>query len=324
MVVAVSAESTLHGEPNQFIGIETNETSKAKPYPWKSYWTDTGGPNSRSVGSWPLTFHPSPYGHRFTVPVQLGDPPQRSDLDVHTSMATTWVTGKSCYVPNNKSVIKVHKKGYQNFELSFPDWTTVDGTVYQDRARIGDGENAIGYWIQEFGVAKTIHPRFVYERKLSGVLGLGPKYDSGKRLPASLLTALGKTDFLWSWRFSMTFKEEGGHMDWGWRNESRYTGELLKFWHSNTKVKKHVPNAHHTINTSAVYIGQEIMRSRRALTAGIDSTSSYIALPYPMAVHHYKKLGKRAARKFLLPDDCEGWILSSLHYKLTLYSVHTA
>lgn len=225
MAVAVSAESTLHGEPNQFIGIESNETSKAKPYSWKPSWTDTGGPNSRSVGSWPLTFHPSPFGHRFTVPVQLGDPPQRFDLDVHTGMATTWVigespftdggwpvAGKSCYVPNNKSVHKVHKKGYQNFELSFPDWTTVEGTIYQDRARIGDGENAIGYWIQEFGVAKTIHPRFVYERNLSGVLGLGPKYDIGKRLPASLLTALGKTDFLWSWRFSMTFKEEGGNV----------------------------------------------------------------------------------------------------------------
>lgn len=96
-------------------------------------------------------------------------------------------------------------------------------------------------------------------------------------------------------------------MDWGWRNESRYTGELVKFWHSTTTVKKHVPDAHHTIKTSAVYIGKDKLRSRRELTAGIDSTSSYIALPFPMALHYYKKLRKKAARRFQLPDGYEGW-----------------
>lgn len=223
MVASITAGSARQGEPNQFIGIRSNETSKIRPHPWKSSWNDTADPDPKNVGSWPLTFHPSPFGHRFTVPVHFGDPPQRFDLDVHTGMATTWVIGESSfteggwpvaskahYVPSNSSQRKAHKKGFQNFELSFPDWATVEGTVYRDRVRIGDGDGAIGYWMQEFGVAKTIHPRFVYERNLSGVLGLGPKYDIGKRLPASLLTALGKTDLLWSWKFSVTFKEEGG------------------------------------------------------------------------------------------------------------------
>ncbi|KGQ12000.1 Podosporapepsin [Beauveria bassiana D1-5] len=285
-------------------------------------------------GTFALRFHKSPFGHRFTVPVQIGDPPEFLELDVHIGMATTWVLGpdpvtrggwpvadRKVWVPGNSSEHVKRKKGFKNFDLWYPEKHAVQGTVYRDRMSIGEGSQAFGYWHQDFGVAKEIHPRFVSENSFVGVLGLGYKSDRGAHLPESIVTNM-QENLGHSWRFSIAFKESGGmykfsskmiqeltsvgHMDWNMHDDSRHTGDLFRtVYYNNDKIPDGNQNSYHVLNMTGYAFGSGKIR-KKIFQAGMDSTTSYILAPQPIAEDYYRTIGA-PTREIKLPTGHRGW-----------------
>ncbi|KAM3500111.1 hypothetical protein MY10362_006694 [Beauveria mimosiformis] len=275
-------------------------------------------PNFKQNGTFALRFHKSPFGHRFTVPVQFGDPPEFLELDVHIGMATTWVLGpdpvteggwpvadRKVWVPRNSSEHVRRKKGFRNFDLWYPEKRAVQGTVYRERMSIGEGSQAFGYWTQEFGVAKKIHPRFVSENSFVGVLGLGYRSDRGAHLPESIMNNM-QENLGHSWRFSIAFKESGGHMDWNMYDDSRHTGDLFKtIYNNNDKILDGNQNSYHVLNMTGYAFGSSKIR-KKLFYAGMDSTTSYILAPEHIAEEYYRTIGA-PTRRIKLPTGHRGW-----------------
>ncbi|KAM3442295.1 hypothetical protein NHJ13734_002403 [Beauveria thailandica] len=275
-------------------------------------------PNLKQNGTFALRYHKSPFGHRLTVPVQFGDPPEFLELDVHIGMATTWVLGpdlvteggwpvadRKVWVPRNSSEHVRRKKGFRNFDLWYPEKRSVQGTVYRERMSIGEGSQAFGYWYQQFGVAKKIHPRFASENGFVGVLGLGYRSDRGAHLPEGLLTTV-QEHLAISWRFSIAFKESGAHMDFGPRDDSRHTSDVfLTIYNNNDKIQDGNQNSYHVLNMTGHGFGHGKIRKKRYY-AGMDSTTSHILAPEPVAENYYRSIGA-PTRNIKLPTGHRGW-----------------
>ncbi|KAM3513021.1 hypothetical protein MY11210_003326 [Beauveria gryllotalpidicola] len=320
---AFAVNYTSADRPEDFaddIGLEWDKRVEGlnPPKHWPPSDLIIQDPNFKQNGTFPLRFHKSPFGHRFTIPVQIGDPPERLELDVHIGMATTWVLGQNpvteggwpvadrkVWVPGNHSEQVRRKNGFRNFDLWYPEKRAIQGTVYRDRISIGDGSDAFGYWHQQFGVAKKIHPRFASEDGFIGVLGLGYRSDRGAHLPESLTTTL-QDRLGHSWRFSIAFKESGGHMDWNLHDNSRHTGDLFTMiYHNDNGILDGNQNSYHVINMTGYAFGSSKIRKKRYY-AGMDSTSSYILAPKRIAEKYYSTIGA-ATRRIQLPTGHRGW-----------------
>lgn len=231
LVTSIGPVSALPDEHSQVVGLEAGAALDFPPPPGKDKFRpkppprplEPGDPHLKTNGSMPLTFHKSPNGHRLTVPVSIGAPPQRFELDIRLGSGTTWVVGdhlvtpddalvrsKHVYVPRNSSRHVSGIEGWKNFNVAYADRTGVDGTVYLDRIRIGDGDGDVGYWKQEIGVAKTIHPSFASEDNFHGVLGLGKRNDQGGEPQVRSLLKTLRDGPMHIYKFSIAFKENGG------------------------------------------------------------------------------------------------------------------
>ncbi|KAJ3483482.1 hypothetical protein NLG97_g7296 [Lecanicillium saksenae] len=250
---------------------------------------------------------------RLTCGVEVGWPPQNFSLMISTGSATTWVIGnetipinynllnnRTYYRPWNSTSGNGTVTANYSFAELYTDGMDVEGVIYRERVRVGKYDG-IELQDQYVGVAKRVHASLTNQSYFEGVFGLGKTQASGIepfKLPSFTDTnrSLRKKN-----TFSLTLKLYGGHIDFGYLNHSRYSGELFR-----VSLDPDHNTAYHVFKASGYAIGTKPMRIQDFRVAP-ETASSFILLSEDMADEYYGEFAPDV-EKVDLPGSNTGYI----------------
>ncbi|ROW08629.1 hypothetical protein VPNG_06247 [Cytospora leucostoma] len=171
------------------------------------------------------------YDDAYVTPVSIGTPAQVLNLDFDTGSSDLWVfssltasadvDGQSTYNPSDSSTAS-KLSGY-SWEIEYGDGSSSSGIVYTDVVEIA----GVTVTSQAVEAAETVSSSFTEESAVDGLVGLGFNSLNSVSPVAQSTFWYNALDSLDSPVFSANLKHnEAGTFDFGFINESAYTGDL--------------------------------------------------------------------------------------------------
>ncbi|KAJ6781719.1 hypothetical protein PWT90_09400 [Aphanocladium album] len=253
---------------------------------------------------------------QLTCRVEIGWPSQNFTFLISTGSGTTWVVGENpwtgraphevvlknreVYVPLNSTQANGTVTEYLTFREDYTDGIGANGTVYRERLRVGKYDG-IELQHQFIGVATNLSANLANHTAFHGVLALGKSQGSGMepiKLPSFTDTNRSLRD---RHTFSLTLKLYGGHIDFGYLNQSRYSGELFR-----VPLDREDRSAFHVFTASGYAVGNNSMQIRD-IRAAPETASAFILLPEAMADAYYDSCPP-GVEKVSMPGDNTGYV----------------
>ncbi|KAH6851332.1 aspartic peptidase domain-containing protein [Chaetomium sp. MPI-CAGE-AT-0009] len=197
----------------------------------------------------------------YVTPVTIGTPPQMLQLDLDTGSSDLWVfsshmpasqvRGQQIYAPDKSSTSKL-LDGH-SWSITYGDGSASRGNVYTDNFTIG----GITVESQAVETAQQVSSSFTTEDNIDGLVGLG-------------FSTLN------------TVRPEAGTYDFGFIDESKYTGEI-------TYVPVNTDPGYWTFTSSGYGVGSGTFSSS-PITGIADTGTSLVYLPTAIVTAYYRQV----------------------------------
>lgn len=174
---------------------------------------------------------PEAFDREYLCPVQIGTPPQTVNLNIDTGSADLWVnthetpenqqSGQLEYNPTLSSTAFLMKNA--TWDITYGDGSTSSGSVYVDKVSLG----GVTVTSQAIESAQTVSSAFQADAASSGLLGLSFSVLNTVQPVRQKTFFDNAMDDLESPLFTANLKkQEEGNYNFGYINQSEYTGEI--------------------------------------------------------------------------------------------------
>ncbi|KAM4057217.1 eukaryotic aspartyl protease [Hirsutella rhossiliensis] len=225
------------------------------------------------------------YDSEYSVPVQIGTPPQTIPLNLDTGSADLWtfssetyptvVMNQTLYHPENSSTCELQRG--ESWQVKYGDGAGAAGIVYRDRVQVGE-TYVDGQGVQ---AAITVSPEIARDSFTSGILGMANSRVNTAR-PMQQRTYIDNIrGSLEEPLFTANLRNRRpGNYNFGYIDKSEYTGDL-----QYAAVNRYSPFWMVTVNGYQVGYNPPLQVSWNAI---VDTGTSLLLLPDEIVQDYYR------------------------------------
>lgn len=231
---------------------------------------------------------PAKYDSEFSVPVQIGTPPQTIPLNLDTGSADLWVfssetyislvRGQTIYHPENSSTS--HLVPGHSWQVKYGDGAGASGIVYKDKVQVGGSH----FDDQAVQAAITVSAEISNDSFTAGILGLANSGVNTIRPTRQRSYIDNVKDLLEEPLFTANLQKGApGNYNFGYINKTEYKGDI-----QYAQVNPSSP--YWEVTLGGYQVGDDGFYKRRSLNAIVDTGTSLLLLPADIVYDYYRQI----------------------------------